>query len=565
MGDDGEHTTRFASSSLQGLKAMVSGAQPDKIDDIAAHWMHVYDKMSGDAEDGNVRELLDKTVADVMEYWHGDAAKAFAVRARKLSTALQHGSLYAKNTSNALKHAAGDLRKAKAAVAAVQDTASTGNEGGLIGTLKKGAQFATDGIDYVGDGGNRSDAQLDSDLNSGMSSSDGLAKHHGSLSRGREMSLLAAIEMEQLGASYVVQAKRMREPANVNPEGSELISPPDGIVPPPVAGVPVAAVPASPRHIGRQSQNISTTSGTSSPGSAMTSPRGVEAKGTAGGDAGNNAKAPAAVTGPQPGTALDGVRGGVPTPSGAPGTPGTPGTSSIGVVGGGTPGGPGSAAGGFGTVPGPPRAPGAPRGGGPPVGRGPGGGRTTPGTPGQAGRAPVGRGGSAVGRGPAGRSVPPGIPGQPGQTGRAPMGGTGTPGAGGRGPGAPGRAGGGARHTGGTVGGLPRLGTPGQGNQGGSGLHRSRGGALGNGMNPRPGGPMAIPPRGRSTQANEEQLSQSERPDYLVEDEGTWVTQCDVVPGVVGETAPVSSPENSATEPRREDAARDTPEGTSRG
>lgn len=46
MGSGGGHSTDFSSKTLEKLKAMVRDAQPDKVDEIADHWMHVHDQMA---------------------------------------------------------------------------------------------------------------------------------------------------------------------------------------------------------------------------------------------------------------------------------------------------------------------------------------------------------------------------------------------------------------------------------------------------------------------------------------------------------------------------------------
>lgn len=535
MGSGGGHSTDFSSKTLQALKAMVRDAQPDKVDEIADHWMHVHDQLAGNAPDGSVRDLLDKAVADVLEYWHGTAADAFAARAKNLSTSLKNGSLYAKNTSHTLKTAAIDLREAQRAVTALQDTESETKDGNVLGAA---VSFAKDGWDKAEDFvSGRDDTGLKRDISKGMSADDAAAKHADTLSRGREIALQAAAHMEKLGASYNVKANQLGAvPPPRTPE--KPISAPDSMAPPPDVAVAVAPAVVIPRKAGPSTAGRKAAGGTPSAGN-VASPRSPGEGGASGGSAGSGTRPPTP-NAPRPGTALDGVRGGVPNPATPPG-PGGPG----GPVVGGTPGNSGLGTG----------APVVPPGGPIVGGRGPLGGRTPrPGSP----SSPSTPRGGRVG---AGRSAIPGAPGQSGQAGRPPMGGTAGPGASGKG-GVRGGQGGLARRPGGVVGEPNKPGVPGRGAQGGSGLHRSRGGALNGGPagSSRSRGPVGMPPSGRTTRDDKERR-QSSRPDYLVEDEETWVSQRDVVPGVIGVSASEEADDAAAPEQRSPEAGPDSSEG----
>ncbi len=535
MGSGGGHSTDFSSMTLEKLKAMVRDAQPDKVDEIADHWMHVHDQMAGDAPDGSVRDLLDKAVADVLEYWHGTAADAFAARARILSKSLKNGSLYAKNTAHTLKAAAIDLREAKRAVTELQDTESEVKDGNVI---TAGISFVKDGVDKVGDAMSRDDSGLKHDVSKGMNAGEALSKHADTLSRGREIALQAAAHMEKLGASYNLKARNLQGPGKIEPD--KPVSAPDSMVPPPDVAAAMVPVVASPRKAGPSSGGRRAAGGSPSAGGGVASPRPGQSGGAAEGSAGPGAR-PSAPKAPLPGTALDGVRGGVPNPTNSPGA--GPGGAVIGRN-------PGE----FGSGPG---GPVMPPGGQPPIGgRGPLGGRTTrPGTPGVPSTPPGGRAGS-------GKSAVPGAPGQPGQTGRPPIGGAGGPGASGRGE-TRGRQGGFARRPGGVVGEPSKPAVPGRGAQGGSGLHRSRGGALNSGPEgaSRARGPMAVPPGGRSARDEKEKRGSS-RPDYLVEDEDTWASQRDVVPGVIGISASEENAGADASEQRSPETGPDSSEGS---
>ncbi|ANZ14894.1 hypothetical protein SNOUR_07875 [Streptomyces noursei ATCC 11455] len=525
MGSGGGHSTNFSSHTLEGLKAMVRDTRPDKVEEIAHHWMYVHDQLAGDAPDGSVKDLLDKAVADVREYWHGAAAEAFEARAKMLSTSLKNGAMYAKNTSHVLQGAAADLREVKRSVMALQDTVSEQEHGNYVGAVVSGIK---DGAKWLSNFGVRDDSGLKQDVAHGMSVSDALAKNDDTLSRGKEIALRAAAHMERLGASYNVKANQLTPPPPRDRE--KPIAPPDSTVPPPDVAFAVVPAMASPRSATVPRVSGRKTAGDTSAAGAVASPRPSE-QGEATGRSARPGTRPPATQAPNPGTALDGVRGGVPS------APSLPGTGSAGPVVGQVPGNSGSG----------PDGPGLPAGGPVIGGRGPLGGRTMrPGSPGTPSTPPGGRAG-------AGRSTVPGAPGQPGRAGRPPVAGATDPGASGKG-GVRGRQGGLARRPGGVVGEPSKPGVPGRGAQGGSGLHRSRGGALsgGSGGSSRARGPLGIPANGRPTQ-EEKRRRQGLRPDYLVEDEETWVSQRDVVPGVVGvsateEPATANSPEQEGSE-----------------
>ncbi|MEV1085313.1 hypothetical protein AB0I98_45055 [Streptomyces sp. NPDC050211] len=140
-------------------------------------------------------------------------------------------------------------------------------------------------------------------------------------------------------------------------------------------------------------------------------------------------------------------------------------------------------------------------------------------------------GGTGVGRGTAGRGgigVPGGgrAAGTGAGAGRGAGGRTGMGGMGGAGAGAAGRGGAGAggrgalaKSRGGVVG--AAKGITGKGAGGGAGLHGSRGGTQ------RGAGAMAGGMGGRNGRRPNDENSQGERPDYLVEDEETWISEED--------------------------------------
>ncbi|WP_155057788.1 hypothetical protein [Streptomyces blattellae] len=135
------------------------------------------------------------------------------------------------------------------------------------------------------------------------------------------------------------------------------------------------------------------------------------------------------------------------------------------------------------------------------------------------GRGTPARGGSGVAGG--GRAAGTGAAAGRGGGGRAGMGGMGGAGAGAAGRGGAGAGGRGAlaKSRGGVVG--AAKGITGKGAGGGAGLHGSRGGTQ------RGAGAMAGGMGGRNGRRTNDENSQGERPDYLVEDEETWISEED--------------------------------------
>jgi hypothetical protein len=173
------------------------------------------------------------------------------------------------------------------------------------------------------------------------------------------------------------------------------------------------------------------------------------------------------------------------------------------------------------TGPGPGTGTGGPGAGGGGVGTGgaQGPGVVVPGGGTGVGRGAAGRGGIGVPGG--GRAAGTGAGAGRGAGGRAGMGGMGGGGAGAAGRGGAGAGGRGAlaKSRGGVVG--AAKGITGKGAGGGAGLHGSRGGTQ------RGAGAMAGGMGGRNGRRPNDENSQGERPDYLVEDEETWISEED--------------------------------------
>lgn len=338
-------------------------------------------------------------------------------------------------------------------------------------------------VDWIDDLGDRDPSGADSDLGNGASSGDVLSKHEGSLSAGREAQLKMAEQMEILGASYNRRAQEMGSWRNGNGvgEGDDYPGDPGGI-PPAAVVVPTGSV--------RSPQGATATVGTARTGqvSSITSSKSVTPPvGVTGG-----VHKPSTTPHPQVGTAIDGVSGG---------RVDSPAVSGSGTANGGS----SNPAGSTGI---------SPVGGAPGVSTRHGYGGSRGSTVSRAGGAGV------TGREAAGKA---------GVAGRAGAG-TGA----GAGKGGAARAGGLARQSGGVVGGTPRAGSgtgAGRGTTGGTGLHRSRG-AAGGASAVRKGG-MAGVPGGRTGRPKDADRRESERPDYLVEDEETWTPGTNAAPRVI--------------------------------
>ena len=323
--------------------------------------------------------------------------------------------------------------------------------------------------DKIKDLGSRDDSGFRNDIAAGMPTQQALDKHRGDLSKGKEFHVELAIEMERLGSLYNSQAKALG-----SWERRNVVTDGENYPGDPGGIVPVAAVVP--------------------PNSSGGNPTGLDA-----GKAGQQGSAfdPNGINSPR----ADGISGGVgATGAGTGGPTAQVGTglnsagTGTGISGGGTNLG-GLGAGSTGGVP-TSSGPGASG-----VGALPPGGIT----------GGSGRGGTGAGRGRMG-----GVPG---------MGGA-NAGAGGAKKGATGK-GGIAKQKGGVVGatgkGAARA-------QGGAGLHRSRGGSQKGKVAGRGAGMVGAPgARGKADEKNRE----GARPDYLVEDEETWVPKKNVTPRVV--------------------------------
>ncbi|WP_326572172.1 hypothetical protein OIE69_13170 [Actinacidiphila glaucinigra] len=465
----GEHTTDFAGSkNMDQMKGMLANADHAEVESCAKGWMQVHDQLV--VGSGSAKSVFDAAVEHITQHWDGAAAEGFKAQAKVITKMISDCSTYARYTSQAMTNAASVLKTIKPQVDAMEKPGTMSSFG-----------------DALGDGFDRSDAQLHSDLGNGMGTQSALDKNRGSLSAGKEAQLEMAVKMEQLGAGYNAQSMTMgswtKKPMPKRyDERDDYPGDPGGVAPVPM---PIPSEVGSPRPGDPSRGRTGGTTGTLTPSREVKSPR---ESGITGG-----VQKPVASTKPQVGTAIDGIAGGA---TGAGGYAG--GTAG---VGGGVGGAGGAGAGGS-----------AGAGAGVPGALGGLGGRG--GTAGGAGAAGAGRGGSA-GRG--------GMPG---------AGGAGA-GAGGRGGAAAGRGGSLARRGGGVVGAAKGSGSGTRGTPGGSGLHRSRGAAgAGSGGNAGRGANRMMG-RGQTDRTEEEERREGERPDYLVEDEETWTPERNNAPRVI--------------------------------
>ncbi|MEU4096062.1 hypothetical protein [Streptomyces sp. NPDC026673] len=463
----GEHSTDFAGTkNMDQMKGMLANADHVEVESCAKGWMQVHDQLV--VGSGSAKAVFDAAVEHITQHWDGAAAEGFKAQAKIITKMIGDCSTYARYTSQAMTNAASVLKTIKPQVDAMEKPGALSSLGNAIG-----------------DGFDRSDDQLRSDLGGGMGTQSALDKNRDSLSAGKEAQLEMAVKMEQLGAGYNAQSMAMgswtKKPTprgRVN-DGDDFPGEPGGVAPVPVVLPPEVTRPSGDtggRTPGR------TPTGTVTPVKEVKPPR---ESGITGG-----VQKPPSGGKPQVGTAIDGIGGGTAGIGG--GTAGVGG--GVGGVGaGGTAGGVGGA------------------------------GAGVPGALGGLG----GRGGTAGGAG--------GTAGRAGTAGRGGM-----PGAGGMGAGAGGRGGVGAgrggslaRRGGGVVGAAKGTGSGTRGTPGGSGLHRSRGAAgAGSGSNVGKGANRMMG-RGQTDRTEEEERREGERPDYLVEDEETWTPERNNAPRVI--------------------------------
>lgn len=455
--------TDFLTYSVNGMRKMIMDSDPTRITVVGGHWKSVHKTLSGGDGDGKTGGVDMTPAKDSIA---GDLRTA-------VENVLEH---WEGQAAEAFRRRAAEIdvqirNGAAHANFTAEQLLAIGKDLHTAKTkmadIHEPSKLESAG-DKMNDNDNRDDSQAHKDLAAGVSANTIVEANEKNLSLGMERKLQALAVMEELSANYKVYTKNLKDNGGVRND-REGIAPPntDVTMPPPIA-LPSASG-GGPGAAGAGNKPWSAGS-TSSIKPAPAVPR----------DAG--------ITG---GSQLPTTRTNVDSIS--PGLTGTgPGTGSVGVSGGG---------GGLGT--GGAQSSGVVAGGM----SGLGGGAAARGGVGAAG----GRGGLAGGAA-AGRSA----------GGRAGMGGMGGGGAGAAGRGGAGAGGRGAlaRSRGGVVG--AAKGVTGKGAGGGAGLHGSRGGTQRGAMAGGAGGAG-----GRNGRRSEEENGQGDRPDYLVEDEETWISEED--------------------------------------
>ncbi|WP_141662829.1 hypothetical protein [Streptomyces sp. Wb2n-11] len=458
--------TEFINYPLKELKQMLEGTNPGAIEETGRHWGTVSEILAG-GEGGGIAGLLDKAVDNVLEHWDGEAARAFEKKARGIAQSVRNAAWHADLNSSQMADAAGQLRTYKTQLDAIEEPSGWAKVGDALSdwSWDNGESTAED----LGD--RKLTAKEVAEINEGK------------IGASREAHLNGVAVMENLGAQYM-RVERNLTKNKIHHDDQGNIKEPNREVeyPPPVA---VGDGSAS-RPGGSTSGNKPWSAGP--PKSIGTAPEVPRPKGITGG----------VPLPPSTGTNVDSIKPGLTGPgisSGSGGISGGGGNSVGGGAGSGVmvPGGAGNlgaggARGGISTA-------------------GSRGGRL--GGPGGAGAA-AGRGtGAAAGRSTGARA------------GMGGMGGGAGAGAAGRGGASAGGRGALAKSRGGVVG--AAKGITGKGTGGGAGLHGSRGGTQRGGMM----GGMAGGTGGRNGRRSGDENERGERPDYLVEDEETWISEED--------------------------------------
>lgn len=508
-------TTEFRSKFAEEIKSMLDGASVEKVRDVAENWQDVHDELVGKDGKGGVKKTFDDAVAKVLKGWTGDAADKFYVRAQKISKNLANGAPYAQATANAIGAAAEDLQKAITAMLKIDWSPPTvTNQVYTEEIMKKALQG--DGkipppvndweyLEYWHDGKGNLTGKIEAykraktDMDAGMSTADVLDKYEDvsgmyGLPFFLRQGLRASAVMEPLAKSYAAKAKEMDLPPPVEKDeipprgkggkegGGNIGGIGDGLdgsdIGSRLGGGIGSTDPGSRADLGAARKS-------DLPSLAVDKlPDGTEYK-----------------PGSQTGTGLESISsGGSALNSGGNGGLGSVGTAGV-----------GSGAG-LGTG-----APGAVAGIGGPTGAGPAGVGGT-----------AGRGGGRLGTGPSATNSSSGA----GSRGGMAPGMGGAAGAGGAGAGKTGgsQRGLSARRAGGIVG-RAGGGSAAAAEQGGTGLHRSRGATGAGGQGAR--GPGLVGAPGTAGGARSGGRRNESRPDYMAEDEETWVPKRNSAPRVI--------------------------------
>ncbi|MFG2192546.1 hypothetical protein [Streptomyces sp. NPDC048639] len=529
--EDVSHYTVFNAMRGEELKTMLDGAKVSSVKEVARHWQVVHDELVGEDGKGGIKKSFDDAVQKVLKTWHGKSADKFWQQAQKISGNFERGAPYAQDVANAMGQSADDLQKALDGMGGIDWSAMRG-EGSAQEQAEQAIQAHIEhgggqlSYEYVRDQEGDSDDKraimvaispvsyffteegnlkgkiesyngVQADLKSGMSTEAVLKKWDGvrgdlGLPKFVRQDLESAVVMEKLGTSYVTQSSKLKTP--VATKDGEIPERPNGGGNRDTGGIGGGGIGGGVGGIGGGGAKMPRRGGIGVGGRDPIKLKPPVGKGTR--------------PGSQIGTGLDSVTDG----SQKPGSGG----GSLGVGSGGGGGGIGGGGAGGGSMP---------IGGAASIG----GGRT--GTSGTGRTSGTGTGKTAVGSGGTGKTGATSGTG----SGRAGM----MPGmAGGQGAGGAGQGGGAgrggssmARRAGGVVGSAGGRASSGMA-QGGSGLHRSRGGSeAGQSRGGRGMGAAGAPGAAGANAGKDGKGGQ--RPDYLTEEEETWLPQRNVAPRVI--------------------------------
>ncbi|WP_051732686.1 WXG100 family type VII secretion target [Kitasatospora phosalacinea] len=493
--------TQFDNYALIPLKNMVSGSNPGLIKEVGQHWQNVHQELMQAAAD------LQAAIEHATANWTGAAAQGFAAKGAQIQQGMTATAAHAQNTSVAMNYAGEALEQTKSTMDRIKVPSFMDRVGK---TLSDG--FAS------------SDAGFKRDLASGMNRIDAVNKNAEDLSATEVAHQYAIGVMEHLSPQYIEAVKLLGDGSVSEPSQNFPPDPPTTVAPPGHTP-PSMPTPKYPEGVPPQQPTQPTQPGQSLPGINHPGLPGIPNQpGLPGVPPLSTLPAPGQLPPVHsPGTGIDGIdlppSVGVPIGPGV-GTPGGVGTlPGVGSGGGGAGGGGGI--GGAGYLPGIGGSGYVPGGGG--LG---GGGRVTGGGLAGTGGAGGGRTAGSGSTGSAGRGVAGGAGGGAGAGGASAAGGRGAAGAGGMG-GMHGGAGGGARGgAGGKSGGSGLVrkagGTVGGAKAGGAGARAFTEGGSGIGKGRAAGQAGAAGMHGGTGGANSKKKNQSNRPDYLVEDEDTW-------------------------------------------
>ncbi|MCZ4604569.1 hypothetical protein O3S80_12620 [Streptomyces sp. Lzd4kr] len=455
--------TPFVEYSVNGLRKMIMDSQPGKISEVGTHWKMVHNILSGGDGDGASGGVDEVSAKDSVAGMLKSAVDA--VLEHWEGDAAQAFKRRADNIAVQIRNGSAHANFTAEQLFAISKDLDAAKA--KMADIHEPSKLESAG-DKMNDNSNRDDSQAHKDLAAGVSAGTVAEANEKNLSLGMERRLQAMAVMEELAANYKVYGKNLKSGGSFDDERGVTPPSPDVTMPPPITPPSGSVRGPGAASAGNKPWSAGSTS------SIKPAPAVPRNAGITGGSQLPTARTN--VDSISPGLTGTGPTGSVGV-SGGGGGLGTGGAQSSGVVGGGVPG--------------------------------LGGGAAARGGIGAAG----GRGGLAGGGAAAGR----------GAGGRAGMGGMG----GGAGAGAAGRGGAGAggrgalaKSRGGVVG--AAKGVTGKGAGGGAGLHGSRGGSQRGAMAGGAGG-MG----GRNGRRSEDENSRGDRPDYLVEDEETWISEED--------------------------------------